>query len=190
MCGLALVGFGPPGCAHTLDTISSRRFRERPFETMFSTPDPMTVLRSSSEGDERIRAMHVIKEPIKNGRSETEQKELIQILATTATTDKSGLCRVAAIDALGRFQDPSVPQILASAYHNASVEAPPSVANAPDDSNPVETVGFLRRQAVGGKRAAFAPEDVTAIQCRSLEALGEGRSQQGLTLLCEVASTP
>jgi HEAT repeat protein len=125
-----------------------------------------------------------------NGGTEAQQEEIISLLSRTATSDKSGLCRVAAIDALGRFEDPRVPQILTSAYHNAAVEAPASVANAPEDSGDVETVGFRRKSGLAARRAAFTPEDVTAIQCRSLEALGEGRSPAGLTLLCEVAATP
>lgn len=176
------------GCANTFDAISSRRFRERPFDTMFSTPDPMTVLRGNSEGDERIRAMRAIKEPRTNGKSDTEQEELIQILGKTATSDSSGLCRVAAIDALGRFQDQRVPTILVTAYHNAPQQEPPSVANAAEP-NEIETVGF-RRKRFTQPRENFAPEDVTAIQCRSLAALGATRSPAGLTLLCEVATTP
>ena len=186
--GWALLGLC--GCANTLDSLSTRRFRDRPFETMFSSPDPMVVLRTSAEGDERIRAMQVVKEPRKGGGSEAQQEELVGLLSTAATSDKSGLCRVAAIDALSRFEDPRVPEILVSAYHNAGVEAPISVANAPEPNNPVETVGFRRRPAAGPKRAVFGPEDVTAIQCRSLEALGQRPTPAGLTLLCEVASAP
>jgi HEAT repeat protein len=175
------------GCAGTWDTLSSRRFREKPFETIFYSQDPMYVLKHVPDGDERIRAMRAIEEPKANGGTDQEQEEVLQILTASANSDPQAMCRLAAIDALARFQDPRIPQALVSAYQNAESEEPAAVA-ASDDGNGVETVGLRRRSR--GPGPSFAPEMVTAIRCKSVETLGTVRSPAALALLCDVATTP
>jgi HEAT repeat protein len=186
--GWAALGLAAAGCANTWDTLSSRRFRDKPMETLFSKEDPMVALRNNGEGDDRIRAMHAIQEPKRNGGSDAQQDELVQILGRTATEDKAALCRLAAIDALSRFEDPRVPPILVTAYRNATIEEPQSAANAASESG-IEQVG-LRRRHIAAPPSTFAPEIVTAIQCRSLEALGATHSPAGLAMLCDIASKP
>jgi hypothetical protein len=186
--GGALLVLFATGCANTYDTLTSRRFRDKPMQTLFTSEDPMHVLRNVPEGDDRIRAMRALKEPKRHGGTDAQQDEVIQILARTATEDPAGLCRLAAVDALSRFEDPRVPQLLVTAYRNAPMDEPASIANAPA-GNGVEQAGFRRRQAMFNT-ASFAPEVVTAIQCRSLEALAQTGSPAGLALLCDVAGTP
>lgn len=173
------------GCAEFRDRVSSRRFRQAPFKTMFRNEDPIQVLRNTPEGDDRIWAMNNLKEPALNGGSETDQSEILQLLGQTATTDRSGLCRITAIETLARFQDPRVPEILTAAYQNATGE-PPSQTHSPDGVVPAG----LRSRLFARSTNSFTPETITSIQVKALEAMGRARSASGLTLLCEVAATP
>ncbi|MGL4421036.1 MAG: hypothetical protein ACRCZF_10260, partial [Gemmataceae bacterium] len=45
------------GCASTVDTLTSRRFRQDPYTTLFKSEDPMMVLRTPHDGDQRAKAM-------------------------------------------------------------------------------------------------------------------------------------
>ena len=68
------------GCAGTWDKISSRKFRDNPFGTVFDRRDPLSVMQSSPEGDDRAAAMRKLKEPAANGRSAQEQDEALKLL--------------------------------------------------------------------------------------------------------------
>jgi HEAT repeat protein len=113
------------GCATFIDDVTSHDFRVR---DLFSNPDPMTVLRTQEDGDARAKAMLHLKEPKKSGGSEQLQTEARGFLADAATKDARPLCRLAAIDALGRFDDPRASGVLMQAYQ-ASVVFPTDVAN-------------------------------------------------------------
>jgi HEAT repeats/PBS lyase HEAT-like repeat len=117
--------FSAAGCANFYDTVTSRDFRVR---DMFSTPDPMTVLRTSEDGDARAKAILKLKEPKKSGGSDQDQNEVVQILTDTAINEKRPLCRLAAIEALGRFEDPRSAPALVQAYQNSNA-FPTEVAN-------------------------------------------------------------
>ena len=91
--------FALAGCAGTYDVITSQRFKERPFHTLFVTEDPMEVLEKVQEGDDRVRAMHNLKEPKENGGTAAQQDRAIAILQESATTDKRPLVRMAAVKA-------------------------------------------------------------------------------------------
>ena len=175
------------GCAGTLDKVSSQRFRESPFTTLFHTDDPMYVLRNSQEGDARAQAMLIIKEPKSNGKSDDEQNELMKILSESATSDKQVYCRLNAIEALARFNDPRAAQILMTAYQNAN---PDSIAEElkPGDSNVIQA--SRRTRTALGNVTTFTPDMIIRIQCHALEALGKKRTPEALALLCEVAMTP
>lgn len=182
---LAFLGLVGTGCADFRDRVSSHRFREAPFKTIIRNDDPVQVLRNAPEGDDRVWAMQNLKEPILNGGSETDQAEIMQILGQTATTDRSGLCRLAAIETLSRFQDPRVPDLLTAAYQNATGEPPPQTTS-PDGVVPVG----LRTRLFARSTNSFTPETITSVQVKALEAMGQARSANGLNLLCEVAGTP
>lgn len=125
--GLALAGLA--GCAgpNLWDDVTSRDFK---FKAMFSaSPDPMTVLRESSDGDARAKALAALKEPRANGRPDAEQEEAIQLLTRTAVTDPQPLCRAAAIRTLGRFRDERAVPALVQAYDTAG-QLPSEVAGA------------------------------------------------------------
>jgi hypothetical protein len=177
--GLSVLGLS--GCAGTYDMLTSQRFRERPFETMFTREEPLVVLeKSNAEGDERVRAMRRLDEPSKNSRSAQEQDRAMAILNATATTDSSSLCRLAAVEALSRFEDPRAVTILMTAYQNAPHE------------NPAAPLSPVQQVALGAKGGAssFTPETVKMLQCQVLDALGKHHHPEALKLLCDVAAMP
>ena len=177
MLGMAgLAALGSAGCAGSYDLITSQRFRERPFHVIFSADDPIEILETVETGDERVRAMHDVREPRTHGGSAADQDKLIGILQTGATTDTRPLCRLASVEALSRFEDPRAVGILIAAYRTAALDAPPERGVAPASYVPATS--------------AFAPDTVTAIQCLVLESLGKQRHPDGLRLLCEVVRAP
>ncbi len=182
LSGVAVAALGLGGCASTYDTITSQRFKERPFHTLFSSEDPMYVLENVQEGDARVRAMKKLREPKEHGGSLIEQDKAIAILQTSATTDKRPLCRLAAVDALSRFKDPRAGAILITAYQNAPYDSPTVPGVAPEISTTASFAG------VKGAISSFTPETVTGIQCLVLQSLGDQRRPDSLNLLIRVAS--
>ena len=67
-------------------------------------------------GDERAKAMHRLKEPVRNKGTQQDQDQMLELLERTATADASPVLRYAAIDALGRFEDDRAPRILMVAF--------------------------------------------------------------------------
>src|SRR5581483_5104796 len=65
------------------------------------------------------KAMRAIKEPLRNGGSQSEQDEIVRLLTAAAVGDPQPLCRMEAIKALGRFHDPRAVPALVSAYDAA-----------------------------------------------------------------------
>lgn len=114
------------GCHPFVDEITSREFRLR---QLVQQPDPIAVLRSSDDGDARAKAMRRLKEPIRNGGTPELQDEILEILTRSAVEDPRPICRLAAIEALGRFQDERAAPALLQAYH-ASRQFPTEIANA------------------------------------------------------------
>lgn len=169
------------GCAGTYDLITSQRFKDRPFHTLFVTEDPMEVLEKVQDGDDRVRAMHNLKEPKEHGGSQTQQDRAIAILQEAATVDQRPLVRLAAVEALARFKDPRVGPILVAAFHQAGQTGPPK---DPDIATAAALTG------VKGALAGFPLETIARIQCLSLEGLGAHHSPEALQLLVQSAATP
>jgi HEAT repeat protein len=114
---LAVLALSGVGCQRDLwDDFTSRDWRLR---DVGKRTDPLSVLRTSEDGDARAKAMAKLKEPILNGGSEQAQNDAVQILSDSATKDTRALCRLAAIDALGRFQDARATAALVQSYHTA-----------------------------------------------------------------------
>jgi hypothetical protein len=171
---LAAVGL-TAGCASTVDTMTSRRFRQDPFGTMFKSEDPVAVLRDTSRGgDERARAMRRLTEPAAEGRSQ-EQDEIVNILSAAATSDPSPVVRVAAVDALGRFRDERVVSVLTTAYTNAGG----GIAKPATDT-PFPLAG----------PTGFSPEMVTMIRTRVVESMGDTGRSEVVPMLAKVATSP
>lgn len=139
-CGMiGLVAWS--GCHRVIDEVTSREFRLR---QLVYSPDPMEVLRNSNDGDARAKAMRRLEEPARSGGSPEVQDEVVKILTQSAVEDPRPLCRLAAIEALGRFQDDRAAPALLQAYH-ASRQFPTEIANA---------IRCAAMTALGGKNFA------------------------------------
>jgi hypothetical protein len=193
--GFVVVSLAACGCANTWDTLTSRRFRNEPFTTMgkmVSPEDPMTVLRNPHrDGDEKAKAMRRLKEPLRANGTQQDQDEAIDLLGRAATADPSPVLRLAAIEALGRFDDPRAANALMFAYQNAHGRP----ANAPAPEPEIQQAG------AGAKRTpterfsltgptGFSPETVAVIRCRSLESLGKTNKPDAAKFLATVATEP
>jgi HEAT repeat protein len=91
---------------------------------LFTKPNPLLVLRDSSDGDKRAKALCALREPKQYGGSDGEQDTIVNILNTAAATEKQPLCRLAAIQSLGQFKDPRAVKGLTEAFYNASTFSP------------------------------------------------------------------
>jgi hypothetical protein len=111
--GLAALGCG----GGVMDDLRSREFR---FVEFFNHQDPMTVLDTSTNGDERAHALRKVKEPLQNGGTQSQQDKVMQVLTDSATKDTRPICRLAAVDALSKMKDPRATAALIQAYSNAN----------------------------------------------------------------------
>jgi hypothetical protein len=116
---------GLSGCASFWDDVTSRDFS---FKAFFVPPNPLVVLRDSTDGDQRCRALLALKEPKAHGGTDLDQAAVVKILATAAATEKQPLCRLAAIQSLGHFKDPQATQGLIDAFYAAGNNATPETA--------------------------------------------------------------
>lgn len=172
-----------PGCAGTWDFLTSERFKSRPVGSLFdSNGEPMEVLEKSSDGHERAIALRDLREPKRKGKSDVEQEKALGYLRSSAVTDSRAMCRLEAIEALGRFEDPRAVPILVDAYKNAGYEGKGESKGDPT----IKQVGGTTTPTAA---STFTPDTVTDIQVRAIRAIGKHRKPEGLTLLCEIAST-
>jgi hypothetical protein len=172
------------GCAGTWDAVSSRKFREDPFRAMFTREDPITVLRNKVDGNERADAMRRLTEPAKAGHGQAEQDEALQLLWTAATTDPSPVVRVAAIDALGRFDDPRAVRLLTDAYAKADgVPSDPAKLTSADLTQEAHIDSVLTLAPTG-----FEPSFVATLRSRTVTALSGKRSPEAVAFLAKVAA--
>lgn len=183
---VALVAAGS-GCASTWETMTSRQFRDKPFETAFGTEDPLTVLRENPDGETRARAMRRLKEPAADGRPGAEQDEAVQILSTAATSDPSPWVRMAAIDALGKFRDPRAVETLAAAYYQASGRSEPAPR-----TQTVLAAGGRQPGALADRLGLHGPQGFPTDQAanvrgRALEALARTGRPEAVEFLARVA---
>jgi HEAT repeat protein len=108
------------GCAGLWDEVTSKDFK---VSMLFVKPNPLVVLRDSTDGDQRARALRALHEPKQEGGTDAEQDAIVKILTTAASTEKQPLCRMAAIETLGHFKDPRAVDGLKEAFFNASAFA-------------------------------------------------------------------
>lgn len=113
------------GCAGFWDEVSSREFE---FKNLWTKPEPLVVLRDSTDNARKAEALSRLKEPIRHGGTPAEQELHIQILSRAAVNESPGrpeplsrdpLCRLCAIRALGEYQDPRAVAVLEKAYLDA-----------------------------------------------------------------------
>jgi len=175
------------GCANTIDTITGKRYKDDIFTHTFYSDDPTEVLRSGKDDTQRCKAMMKIREPKQNGADEKAQFEVLQLLATSATSDKQPNCRLQAIIALGRFEDPRTAKILLTAYQTAGQD--PDAVVAETESGVVQA-GGRRARSMFLPVASMTSENIAEIQATALKSLSTKRTPEALALLCEVAAKP
>ncbi|MCI0455957.1 MAG: HEAT repeat domain-containing protein [Gemmataceae bacterium] len=162
LTGAALASLGLCGCAGFWDEVTSRDFHVK---ALFVKPDPLIVLRDSNDGDERARALRALQEPKAHDGTDEEQDAIVQILTTAAVSERQPLCRLAAIQTLGRFQDPRAVQGLVDAFYQASSFSP-------------ETTTVLRCQAVTALGKTGNPAAVELLARVVREPPAEGTEQE------------
>jgi HEAT repeat protein len=150
------------GCAGLWDEIRSNDFQ---VQTLFVRPDPLVVLRDSSDGDQRAKALRSLQEPKRSGGSDAEQEAVVKVLVASATGDKQPLCRLAAVRTLGRFQDPRAVQGLTDAFYNANAFAP-------------DTATVIRCEALTALGETGNPQAVELLARVAREPQAEGTDQE------------
>ena len=180
------------GCASTWDTMSSHQFQRdlvsNPIRALVVSDDPMTTLRTNPDGHARSVAMRKLVEPAANGRAD-EQAEALQYLSDAATTDTSPVVRAAAIEALGKFQDPQAFNNLAAAYAQANgLKKEPEQRQYKGSSAPAP--GLLSDRSALFGPSGFPPEVVSLLKTRSLEAMAKTGRPEAFAFLAEVANKP
>jgi hypothetical protein len=109
-CCLLPAALSAAGCASFWDEVTSRDFK---FKNLFTPdPPPLTVLKDSDDGYARAKALVALREPLRNGGTQQEQDIYVKILSESALSAKAPLCRMAAIQSLGRFKDPRAADVL------------------------------------------------------------------------------
>lgn len=85
----------------------------------FKTEDPLEVLKTSSDGTKRARALGELREP-KQGSGNDEQHDLVVgLLIRSASEEPHAIARVEAIKTLGTFKDPRAVKGLKDAFYAA-----------------------------------------------------------------------
>ncbi len=184
------------------DAVTSRKFRDAPFKTVghvIVPEDPMVVLRADPprSGDDRAKAMHRLKEPIRHGGTQQDQDQIVEMLERAATAESSPVLRFAAIEALGRFEDERAPRILMLAYQKADGRPePPAKPPALAAVVPLGGTSAGRAPTRPGIEMAqltgptgYAPDTVAALRCRCLESLGNTHRPEAARFLATVAGT-
>lgn len=178
LAGVALLVLNVCGCAAFWDKVTSSKFQ---FKDLYTTPDPLQVLQNSTDGDERAQALRSLREPKQNNGDDAAQDMVVKVLVLSATTDPQPLCRLAAIDALGHFQDPRAVQGLMEAFWAVNTQPTPQVTQVKMKT----PTGRLSSATPAAK--AMSSETVTVIQCEALRALGETRNPAAVELLARMA---
>lgn len=109
------------GCATFWDEALSHE-RDWSYVTGIGKPSPLVVLRDNADrtpgadGLRRAQALTELREPAKHGGNAKDQELYLNILGSAARSDSEPLCRLAAIRALGKYQDPKAARILEDVY--------------------------------------------------------------------------
>src|SRR5215207_7117022 len=183
------------------DAVTSRNFRDAPFKTVghvIVPEDPMVVLRADPprSGDDRAKAMHRLKEPIRSGSTQQDQDQIVEMLERAATADKSPVLRYAAVEALGRFEDERAPRILMLAYQKADGRTEQQLKTTPAAVLAIGGTSAGRAPTRPGVEMAslagpsgYAPDTVATLRCRCLESLGRTHRPEAARFLATVAGT-
>ena len=182
---------GALGCANTWERLSAKSFWEAPIHSTFGSDDPMTVLRTKSDGNARIVAMNNLQEPATQNQPTEVQDEALQMLGIAATTSPSPVIRTAAIAALGRFKDPRAVTLLIAAYHRADgtaerAEAAGDIQQARATASTLEN--FRNPSSLNGP-VGFETSFITTLRSRIATALANTQQPAALKFLATIATT-
>ncbi len=193
---LPLACLGSGGCANFWDDVTARDFN---FKTYFGKPpDPLVVLRDSTDGNQRAKALARLHEPQQTGGTQEEQDVVVKVLVTAATQDRQPWCRRAAIATMANFKDPRVVDALRDAYYSAGTFTPEiatvlrcqSLEALGRVGNPAAVdflVKVLREPPVEG--AEQDKQQKTDERIAAARALGNFKHYQGTSALVEVLKT-
>jgi hypothetical protein len=98
-----------PGCANFWDDITAKDFSVR---NWWTREDPLIVLRDSTDGWKRAKAIAQLNNP----KTQEEREQYFKIASTAALGDSQPMCRLAAINVLGKSKDPRAPKVLEDVY--------------------------------------------------------------------------
>jgi HEAT repeat protein len=133
--------------------------------------------------------MRRLQEPLRTTGSQQDQDEAIDVLYRVATADPSPVLRLAAVEALGRFEDPRAAGILMLAYQKAD--------GRPEGAAPPEAGGVRLAAGRGlpdrsplAPPTGFAPDTVAVIRSRALESLARTNRPEAARFLAAVANGP
>jgi hypothetical protein len=110
------------GCATFWDEVWSQE-RDWRYVTGINRPEPLVVIRDSTDGHRRAQALGELREPLLNGGNAQDQETYLKILDAAATSEREPICRLAAIRSLGKFRDPRAARCLEEIYQLPSREA-------------------------------------------------------------------
>jgi hypothetical protein len=187
---------GACGCSNFWDQVSSTDFK---FKELFARPDPLVVLRDSTDGDRRARVLRSLREPLQNGGNQKDQDAYVQILTAAATTDKEPLCRVAAITSLAHYNDPRATQALIQADQKAERDYPREMStrirqqalNALGDNRSPEGCQWLIGVARAGAKEEGASEKLQTLDVRltAIRSLGKYKQPEANDVLLHLLKT-
>jgi hypothetical protein len=193
---LPLTCLGVGGCADFWDEVTARDFTMKGY--FGAKPDPLVVLRDSTDGNRRAKALAALREPLQFGGTQEQQDTVVKILVAAATQDRQSWCRHAAVGSLSTFKDPRVTDALRDAYYSAGSFSP-EIATAlrcqalealGTVGNPAAVdflVKVLREPPVEG-----AEQDIqqkTDERISAARALGHFKHYQGTSALVDVLKT-
>ncbi len=187
---------GAGGCADFWDEVTAKNFSVKGY--FGAKPDPLLVLRDSTDGNQRAKALGSLREPLQFNGTQEQQDVVVKVLVAAAVQDRQPWCRRAAIASLANFKDPRVPDALRDAYYAAgsfnpeiatqlrcqSLEALGSVGN------PVSVdflVKVLREPPVEG--AEQDKQQKTDERISAARALAHFNHYQGTSALVDVLRT-
>jgi hypothetical protein len=116
---------GACGCASFWEEVTSREFEMR---HLWTRPEPLVVLRDSTDLARKAQALTELREPLTHGGTQEQQELYLQILTRAALNEPRGqsepmsrdpLCRLSAVRTLGEWKDPRAIQVLEKAYLDA-----------------------------------------------------------------------
>jgi hypothetical protein len=187
---------GSAGCADFWDEVTARDFSLKAY--FAAKPDPLVVIRDSVDGNQRAKALAVLREPRETGGAVEQQDAVVKVLVTAAVQDRQPWCRRAAISSLATFKDPRAVDALRDAYYSAGSFSPEiatvlrcqSLEALGNIGNPTAVdflVKVLREPPVEGPEQD--KQQKTDERIAAAHALGHFKHYQGTAALVDVLKT-